>query len=207
MEAPELGDARLRKNMSLEDFLRFMADEQGETDEDRLVGLFEEHADSTDVLSFRAFSRMLLSTANRANQNFAHMTPADLGHPMTHYFIATGHNTYLTGNQLTGESSADIYRRQLLQGCRHVELDCWDGPQQKYPIITHGHTICTAIKFEEVVKAIAETAFVVSRMPVILSLEMHCKRRGQEMIAAILKQYLGDALLHYEELNGLRDAP
>ena len=25
------------------------------------------------------------------------------------------------------------------------------------------------------------------------------------MIAAILKQYLGDALLHYEELNGLRD--
>ena len=148
------------------------ADEQGETDEDRLVGLFEEHADSTDVLSFRAFSRMLLSTANRANQNFAHMTPADLGHPMTHYFIATGHNTYLTGNQLTGESSADIYRRQLLQGCRHVELDCWDGPQQKYPIITHGHTICTAIKFEEVVKAIAETAFVVSRMPVILPLEM-----------------------------------
>ena len=148
------------------------ADEQGETDEDRLVGLFEEHADSTDVLSFRAFSRMLLSTANRANQNFAHMTPADLGHPMTHYFIATGHNTYLTGNQLTGESSADIYRRQLLQGCRHVELDCWDGPQQRYPIITHGHTICTAIKFEEAVKAIAETAFIASRMPVTLSLEM-----------------------------------
>ena len=40
---------------------------------------------------------------------------------------------------------------------------------------------------------------------VILSLEMHCKRRGQEMIAAILKQHLGDALLHYEELDGLRD--
>ena len=89
-EAPELGDARLRRSMSLEDFLRFMADEQGETDKDRLVALFEEHADSTDALSFRAFSRMLLSTANRANQNFAHMTAADLGHPMTHYFIATG---------------------------------------------------------------------------------------------------------------------
>ena len=113
-EAPELGDARLQKSMSLEDFLRFMADEQGETDKDRLVALFdltltltlkpnpkphpnpnqvalfEEHADSTDALSFRAFSRMLLSTANRANQNFVHMTAADLGHPMTHYFIATG---------------------------------------------------------------------------------------------------------------------
>ena len=89
-EAPELGDARLQKSMSLEDFLRFMADEQGETDKDRLVALFEEHTDSIDALSFRAFSRMLLSTANRANQNFPHMTAADLGHPMTHYFIATG---------------------------------------------------------------------------------------------------------------------
>ena len=113
--APALGDARLQRSMSLGDFLRFMAEEQGETDEDRLVGLFEEHADSADGLSFRAFCRMLLSTANRANQNFARMSAADLGHPMTHYFIATGHNTYLTGNQLTGESSADIYRRHLLQ--------------------------------------------------------------------------------------------
>ena len=169
--APALGDARLQRSMSLGDFLRFMAEEQGETDEDRLVGLFEEQADSADGLSFRAFCRMLLSTTNRANQNFARMSAADLGHPMTHYFIATGHNTYLTGNQLTGESSADIYRRHLLQGCRHVELDCWDGPKQKYPIVTHGHTICTAIRFEEAVIAIAETAFVASRMPVILSLD------------------------------------
>ena len=82
-----------------------------------MVGLFEEHADSADGLGLtcHAFSRMLLSTANRANQNFARMSAADLGHPLTHYYIATGHNTYLTGNQLTGESSADIYRRHLLQ--------------------------------------------------------------------------------------------
>ena len=39
----------------------------------------------------------------------------------------------------------------------------------------------------------------------ILSLEMHCKRRGQEMIAAILKKHLGDALLLYEELDGMDD--
>jgi len=32
----------------------------------------------------------------------------------------------LLGDQLTGVSTADAYRRQLLQQCRHLEVDCWD---------------------------------------------------------------------------------
>lgn len=39
-------------------------------------------------------------------------------------------------------------------------VDCWEGPGE--PIIYHGWTRTTRIKFEDVVKAINEHAFVTS---------------------------------------------
>lgn len=41
-------------------------------------------------------------------------------------------------------------------------VDCWDGPDGK-PIIYHGWTRTTKIKFDDVVQAIKDHAFVTSR--------------------------------------------
>ena len=66
-----------------------------------------------------------------------------------------------------------MYEQQLKDGCRCLEIDCWDG-QDGEPEVTHGFTLTSRIKFYDVVVSIEKFAFEVSEYPVILSLEMHC---------------------------------
>ncbi|CAF4645576.1 unnamed protein product, partial [Rotaria sp. Silwood1] len=147
------------------------------------------------VLSFEGFSRFLLDKENYAFVNeHTKVNEQEMDYPLSYYFVASSHNTYLTGHQLRGESSVEMYREVLLSGCRCVELDCWDG-DDGYPVIYHGRTFVSKISFKLVVEVINDSAFVTSPYPVILSIENRCSLMQQARMAQIFVKVFGDKLI------------
>jgi hypothetical protein len=40
-----------------------------------------------------------------------------MNYSLSYYFVASSHNTYLTGHQLRGESSVEMYREVSINKC------------------------------------------------------------------------------------------
>ncbi|KAF5018500.1 hypothetical protein F66182_9505 [Fusarium sp. NRRL 66182] len=207
--------------------------------------------DSLDVKGFIAWMTSSHAAATTPPK------PQDLSYPLASYFISSSHNTYLTGNQLSSDSSTRPYTETLLRGGRCIEIDVWDGddsdaegtspsssddeqiaqkPVKKKtknpfsklkeklgktsirddtedkgddksaavqqpapgsnepeaaviePRVLHGYTLTKEITFRAVCEAIRESAFVVSDLPVIVSLEVHCVPSQQLAMVRIMKE-------------------
>ena len=142
-------------------------------------------------LNIREFNDMLNSFPLTVYNFNKFVSKLDLNQPLTDYFINSTHNTYLTGHQLKGYSSAKMYSLSLLEGYRLVELDCYNGEGDNI-IITHGYTLVTKLNLVDILKEIKSSAFVKSSLPVILSIENHCDEYHQNIMAQKFKEILVD---------------
>ncbi|KAL8694770.1 MAG: hypothetical protein Q9218_000616 [Villophora microphyllina] len=147
-------------------------------------------------LSLSGLSSFLCSTYNSIYNNIHPITAneAKFVRPLNEYFISSSHNTYLLGRQVAGSSSTEAYVKALQQGCRCVEIDCWDGTDGR-PIVLHGHTMTSSILFADCITVISENAFVSSQYPLILSLEVHCNPTQQQAMVDIMINELGERLV------------
>jgi hypothetical protein len=88
--------------------------------------LLSDIVDSPSSLKFSDFLRYMTSPITNALRP---SSEEDVSWSLSNYFISSSHNTYLTGNQLSSESSTEAYKEVLLRGCRCIEIDVWDGQE------------------------------------------------------------------------------
>uniref|UniRef100_A0A3B3Y442 1-phosphatidylinositol 4,5-bisphosphate phosphodiesterase gamma n=1 Tax=Poecilia mexicana TaxID=48701 RepID=A0A3B3Y442_9TELE len=200
--------------ISLYDFQKFLQMDQRESwasDLSRvrefLMTYMREGPQPEPMLQLDEFLTFLFSKENTvADPRLSPVAPDDMKRPLSQYWISSSHNTYLTGDQFSSESSLEAYARCLRMGCRCIELDCWDGPDD-LPIIYHGHTLTSKIKFLDVLHTIKEHAFVTSEYPVILSIEDHCSVVQQRNMATHFKKVFGELLLTKPVDNNADELP
>ncbi|KAF7830945.1 phosphoinositide phospholipase C 2-like [Senna tora] len=131
----------------------------------------------------------------------------DMTAPLSHYFVYTGHNSYLTGNQLSSDCSDVPIITALKRGVRVIELDIWPNQAKNDVDVLHGRTLTAPVELIKCLKSIKEYAFVASEYPLVITLEDHLTPDLQAKVAEMVTQIFGDILFSPGSEECLKEFP
>ncbi|KAG1339107.1 phosphoinositide phospholipase C 2 [Cocos nucifera] len=203
-------------HMNAEQLRRFLADVQGDAgataaDTERVMEQVHQlrHCHSLGKLSMPLlalddFHHFLFS--EDLNPPLRSQVHQDMTAPLSHYCIYTGHNSYLTGNQLSSDCSDVPIIKALERGVRVIELDIWPNSTKDDINVLHGRTLTTPVELVKCLRSIKEYAFVASPYPVIITLEDHLTPDLQAKVAEMVTQTFGD-LLYYPDKDSSEEFP
>ncbi|KAI3836864.1 hypothetical protein MKW98_005197 [Papaver atlanticum] len=144
-----------------------------------------------EEFNLEAFFRFLFSDSNPPLLPQVHH---DMTEPLSHYFIYTGHNSYLTGNQISSKCSDVPIIQALQKGVRVIELDLWPNSSKDNIDVVHGWTLTTRVDLIKCLRSIKEYAFVASPYPVVITLEDHLTPDLQSKVAKMITDTYGKML-------------
>ncbi|QCE00895.1 phosphoinositide phospholipase C 2-like [Vigna unguiculata] len=195
--------------MTMDDMCDFLVEFQGENegvtthaqtifDSLKHLNIFQRRGFHID-----AFFRYLLSDLNGPLAEVYH----DMTAPLAHYFLYTGHNSYLTGNQVSSASSTSAIINALKKGVRVIELDLWPNSRGDDVLVHHGGTLTSSVKLRPCLIAIKDYAFLASPYPVVITFEDHITPSLQDKVAKMLVDTFGDLLFYPENSHQMREFP
>lgn len=182
--------------MTIDHFHRFLIEIQKQLDATRedAIALFQQigvqAGQGLDLYGFFKYISDDLNSPLPLNRGVHH----DMNAPLSQYFVFTGHNSYLTGNQLSSDSSDAPIIDALKRGVRVIELDIWPSSSGDDVHVYHGRTLTSHVELIRCLKSIKEYAFIASDYPVIITLEDHLTPDLQAKVAEMLTQTFGDIL-------------
>lgn len=87
----------------------------------QIISLENMHQHTNGLAPSAGFTNFMRSPAGDIFNPEHTQVTQDMTQPLNNYFIATSHNTYLTGDQLLSQSRVEMYAYVLQAGCRCVE--------------------------------------------------------------------------------------
>ncbi|CAI9097239.1 OLC1v1033615C1 [Oldenlandia corymbosa var. corymbosa] len=190
--------------MTVEHLQRFLQEVQGEEKvsleeaESFMEAIIKDikhlHMLHRKVLHLEGFFRYLFSDVVNYPLISINKEHQDMTAPLSHYFIYTSHNSYLTGNQISSDSSDEPIIKALEKGVRVIELDMWPNSTKDNVDIYHGRTLTAPVDLIKCLRSIRKHAFVASEYPVILTLEDHLTPDLQAKVAEMVTSTFGDVL-------------